>query len=369
MTISANTKFFFISILLTSLLGCAQFGPDLMKKGRNEYNKVLAQTEDEEILLNLVRLRYADNPSFLKVNSVSTAFNWKEGYGFDASFFKGVQDGKNNIGIRGNTEYIEKPTITYSPLSGSEYVKNFLTPVNSDLILLLARSGWSLDRVVRLTVNRINKIENAPTASGPTPKSRPVFKEFIKLSRKLNSLNQNSKISFGYQMEGNPNKTALLIKKKYQSDKEVLDLKEMLKINTSNTIIPIANYVEMADEAYSNDINLESRSLAGILFFLSHGVQIPLDDLEQGRVTQTKDIDGKNFNWAEVLNDLFTVYTSKEPPKDATIAVEYRNNWFYIKDNDMDTKYTLMLLNQISSLQSGNIDKPGPLLTLPVSGN
>ena len=61
-----------IFFLITSLLlsSCSQFGPDFMKAGRNEYNKVLAQTDDEEILLNLVRLRYADNPAFLKVNSV-----------------------------------------------------------------------------------------------------------------------------------------------------------------------------------------------------------------------------------------------------------------------------------------------------------
>jgi hypothetical protein len=33
----------------------------------------------------------------------------------------------------------------------------------------------------------------------------------------------------------------------------------------------------------------------------------------------------------------------------------------------MESKYTLMLLNQISALQSGNLEKVGPVLTLPVS--
>ena len=35
----------------------------------------------------------------------------------------------------------------------------------------------------------------------------------------------------------------------------------------------------------------------------------------------------------------------------------------------MQSKYTLMLLNQISALQSGKIEKSGPILTLPVSSN
>ena len=90
---------FLISCILLS--SCSQFGPDFMKAGRNDYNKVLAQTDDEETLLNLVRLRYADNPAFLKVNSVSTSFNWKEGFGLDGSIFESDAVGKNNIGIRG----------------------------------------------------------------------------------------------------------------------------------------------------------------------------------------------------------------------------------------------------------------------------
>ena len=68
-----------LAILLT---GCAQHGPDLVKAGRNDYNKVLVQTDEEEQLLNLVRLRYADNPMMLDVSSVSTSFTWTQsGFG------------------------------------------------------------------------------------------------------------------------------------------------------------------------------------------------------------------------------------------------------------------------------------------------
>ena len=52
------------------LSGCAQLGPDLVKAGRNDYNIMLQQTEDEELILNLVRVRYGDRPLFLDVNSV-----------------------------------------------------------------------------------------------------------------------------------------------------------------------------------------------------------------------------------------------------------------------------------------------------------
>jgi hypothetical protein len=171
----------------------------------------------------------------------------------------------------------------------------------------------------------------------------------------------------GYQLDGNPGDLALLIKKDYMSDADVEKFLSDLKINKKNNIIPITpNYFD----ASSNDnIQIESRSLAGILFFLSHGVSIPADDIQEGRVTVTKNESGEDFDWQDVMDNLFTVHTSKKPPEQATIAVEYRGNWFYIKDNDMQSKYTLMLLNQIAALQSGQIEKAGPILTLPVSSN
>ncbi|MDA9642721.1 hypothetical protein N9S84_01360, partial [Nitrosomonadales bacterium] len=83
------------------------------------------------------------------------------------------------------------------------------------------------------------------------------------------------------------------------------------------------------------------------------------------KVTKTKD--GQNFNWQNILSDLFVVYSQKEKPINASVKVKYRGHWFFIKDNDMESKYTLMLLNQITALQSGSLEKVGPVLTLPVS--
>ena len=61
-----------------AMSGCAQLGPNLVKAGRNDYNKILGQTEEEETLLNLVRLRYVDNPVMLDVSSVSSQSSTSE---------------------------------------------------------------------------------------------------------------------------------------------------------------------------------------------------------------------------------------------------------------------------------------------------
>ena len=78
-----------IALCVTMLLlsGCSQLGPDFMENGRNDYNKVLANTNDEEMLLNLVRRRYADSIAILEVNSVSTSLEWKRSGNLIANIF------------------------------------------------------------------------------------------------------------------------------------------------------------------------------------------------------------------------------------------------------------------------------------------
>ena len=351
-------------MLLFFLPSCSYLGPDFMEGNRNEYNKVLANTNDEEVLLNLVRRRYADSIAILEVNSVSTALEWKRNLGIAAKFFDGDTN-DNNLGLSGNSSYSEKPTITYIPLNGADYVKNVLSPISLDTILLLTRSGWAADRVIRLTVNKINGINNASEASGPTPSLAPKYKKFRLIADQIYKLQQTNSFTLGYQIEGSSEKLGLLIKRNQRESDAVQKFLDAINISTDNNIIPITPHYTGMDS--TKEIELNIRSLAGIQFFLSHGVIIPEEDLEKGRVQITKNDKGEIFDWGDVLSNLIIVHSSKERPKNSSVAVQYNSHWFYIKDNDMQSKYTLMLLNQISALQSGKVIRAGPILTLPVS--
>ena len=60
-----------LSIMLTA---CARIGPDIIQASGNDYNIAIQRTIDEQLLLNLIRLKYHDSPFFLEVNSVSSQF-------------------------------------------------------------------------------------------------------------------------------------------------------------------------------------------------------------------------------------------------------------------------------------------------------
>src|SRR5258708_7972963 len=53
--------------------GCS-FGPNAVHKTRLPYNEAVKVTSEEQLLLNVVRLRYSDNPSSLAVTTVAAQF-------------------------------------------------------------------------------------------------------------------------------------------------------------------------------------------------------------------------------------------------------------------------------------------------------
>ncbi len=95
-----------ISLLgLTVLLGgCTQLGPKLVQPGRNDYNQVLARSDQEEQLMNLVRMRYADNPLMLDVSSVSTSFEWSQNLSAIGAAFDSAES-DSGLGVSGNIAY------------------------------------------------------------------------------------------------------------------------------------------------------------------------------------------------------------------------------------------------------------------------
>jgi hypothetical protein len=346
------------------LSGCVQLGPKLVQAGRNDYNQVLAQTDDEEMLLNLVRLRYADSPVVMEVTSVSTSFNWQQGV--DAEGFQYEPNSVDSrVGVRGALKYSESPTITYTPLGGADFVRSVLTPIRLEALVLLARSGWSVERLLRVMVNRMNGVSNAFQASGPTPRTAPPFEDFRRAAKALRELQNQGLLTSGYKGDGDERRLALQIEPGAAGSAALGELSALTGLPAVGGTFPLDS---SGKGRRSDALGLELRSMVGVMFYLSHAVDVPQRDIDAGRVAVTRTEGGEPFDWGLVVGDLLQIKSQDRPPANATIAVKYRDTWFYIDDTDTDSKYTFMLLQQLGALQAGNIERAAPVLTLPVGG-
>ncbi|GAX63057.1 hypothetical protein SCALIN_C47_0028 [Candidatus Scalindua japonica] len=314
------------------------------------------------MLLNLVRLKYRDSPYFLEVASVTTSLSVETNVGIDAiiPFSKAHNTLEPGLGFKEST----KPTITYTPLRGEDFLKSVLSPISLDAILLMTQSGWSIERVFGVCIERINDLNNASRASGPTPEKAPKYKEFRVLLKLLRQLQLEGLVEMGPGLDVNTKNLILLFKQGHNCENEIIEIKSLLNVTQQSNQFSISTNFLYTKE---NQLNMRARSIISVLFYLSQNIDIPEEHKKAGLITVTKTQGGEEFNWGETPGGmLFKVRFSKQKPRNAFISVPYRGAWFYIADNDLCSKSTFLLLKQLFSLQSGQRKYIGPSLTLPV---
>ena len=337
------------------LAGCAGGFHSTLKYSSIGFNKSLQHAISEQMLLNLVRLRYGESPVFLEISSITTQFSFSGNLGGKANLVEGPESYSLDLGI----SYAEKPTFTFIPLQGETFARRFLSPIPLEHLILLLNSGWRIDRILRLCVQSINGLPNAPTASGPTPALAPEFKHFLNLAKKLEILRKKGKIKFLFIREKEKVFPALVF---LGEDPLIEEVRQILGLKPA----PYYPLVGSETKRSAKVIQIETRSLIGTLFYLANGIEVPEEDLNTGKVVLTRYPDGKLFSWKSLLGDLFQVHYQKSLPSDALIAVKYRNYWFYISDRDISTKSTFILLQQLFALEASKGKGVAPLLTIPI---
>jgi hypothetical protein len=337
--------------------GCTNLGPQAIQGSRTDYNIALRQTEDEQLLLNLVRLRYRDRVLFLQLSTLTTQFTFAASGNISSEF----GDTPSLYGINGRVAIEEKPTVTYTPLQGGDYVEQVLSPIKLETLFLLNGSGWSSERLFRTLIEQLNGVENAPGASGPTPDHVPEYEKFLHVTQLLRRLEVAGLVTGA----GSESGMVLQFESAAQQVPDYQNLMEMLGLDPTIGVYPITTGIGRQE---ANSLNVRFRSFAGVMYFLSQAIDIPAKDVSAGRVTVTRDDSGRSFDWAQVTAGLMYIKSSEDRPKNASVAVFYRGSWFYIDDSDLNSKSTFSMLGQVFALQSGDVEPAALLLTLPVGG-
>ncbi len=340
---------------------CHSLGPRSITKTHGAYGHAIALSRNEQFLQNLVKLRYRESPYFLEVNSVTASLSFQSALGVESELSTGP--GADLVTPNLGAGYSTSPTISYSPLQGEDFLRKVLVNVPVESLFVLMQSGWSAERVFGICVERINGLENAPTASGPTPSSPPknfaAFERFLELMESV----QNSEW-IRYAMDSETGMLSLEFEGNSSQEPALREIKNLLGIDPNKNVYSLSNGV---GNRGPDVISIRTRSIMSILFYLSQSVEVPPEHEEAGYVTVTRYSDGGRFDWrATPAGQRFRVFQSERPPRDAYLAVPYRRHWFAIADDDLDSKASFMLISQLFRLNAGAVEGVRPTLTIPV---
>jgi hypothetical protein len=402
-----------------SAAGCA-FGPKALERTHGRYNESIKEVSEEQLLLNLVRLRYNDSPSRLDVSSIAAQYELS-GMAQAQPFFTAQASAVSDL-IRSFTAVLpsaqvlgaNRPTVSLTPADDRTTVRRFLTPLDPEELFFFAQSGWPISLLFRLYVEYLNGVPNAPSAGGPVRDVVPTFETFLRVVELLQVVQDRdyARIVAGEKEKRsggpvpNPKVKASDVlnaaKAEYEYrtyDKDTWELvktekKLLVKVNPDAVSRPeiqelcqllrlqpgqLEYEVKLGDkDPYLTEITPQTlsslrivpRSAVQVLFFLSHGVQVPVEHLNSGIAKATVGPDGEVFDWQRLTGGVFSVHSSKQHcrPRHAHVAVKYYGYWFYIDDRDQESKTTFTFVQQLVRLDVAPKEKEaaGPVLTLPV---
>jgi hypothetical protein len=152
--------------------GCTAISGGVLRDSREQFNETAQITNAEQILRNIVRLRYASSPYFLEISTVSTSATMSGTLGVSANTSPSIQGLGPNVSINPAVSYSQTPSFV-QPLTGDKLARQLLRPVEMWTLALLRTAGWGLRDILLVLVDSINGISNAPTATQFAPEVSP----------------------------------------------------------------------------------------------------------------------------------------------------------------------------------------------------
>jgi hypothetical protein len=375
----AKTAIFHMVMLCTILTGCS-LGPTALKGNRLDYNTSIHKSNGEELLLNLVRAKYFEQPFFLLVGAVSSSFDYSASLGANRTFLDRQPPSNINTTVLSlGAEYSEKPTITYTPLQGEQNAKRLLSELNLEEFVLLARAGCPMDILLRMLVKQVGNLNASPVQKIRAGDAETSYDRFLMLARMLRKLQGRGDLEFVRFEKDKLGVESVIMQLRYSGQQEAEKLEGLLGIEPERLTAPdgrIVSVVKLMDlrdlaggikkEERGPVISLRLRNFIQVLYFLAWGVEVPEDHIEEGIARSYRSPEGKTVDLRDFFKDLFRVGCSWSRPWNAYVAVCHRGRWFSIADNDLQSKEVFSIVSALFDLQSKEVQGVAPLLTLPV---
>ncbi len=347
-------------LALSGLQSCSFFGPRTLRQGRPAYNNAIVETNSEQELAMIVRMRYGLATSQLAVSSITANVRFSASLRTQAGFGPSENFEGNLVPFSGGVTYDENPTISYVPVQGEEHIRRLMSPIPLALLVPLLNSGTEIAQILTILVSRINGIPNpnflAPQA---TPDNR-----FARLAALVDEVSLADKLEI-VESIGTKERYRFWIHDYAPAYRtQVQELVNLLGIGGvaargEDISLPLVAAVR---PPMKRSVAIQPRSVFDLGIIASATVDVPEEDRFEGLTLEHPKLG--------LAGEYIKIRRAKDRPVKAAAATRVRDWWYYIAGNDRKSKMYFRIFGALMSAQIAAAVKgvsSAPVLTVPVS--
>ena len=338
-----------------SLSGCASFGPGSVDRDRFDYINAIASSWKQQTLLNIVKMRYADTPVFLDVGQIISGYQLQGAVAIGGTLNSASALG-NILNLGAAETYIDKPTITYTPLTGAHFIQVMITPIPPPALLMRAEEGWPIDMLLQIGAQSINGLSNRKGGA----RGHAADPDFVRLLAALQRLQASGVIDFRVEVSGDSKQegTILVISQKDLSPEVKADRALVRKLLGLRLDLEEYKIVFGTLSRKDDEIAMQTRSGFQILNLLGSYVEVPPEHVAERRTYPPIPVS------SNALPPLIRIHAEQSQPADAFAAVKYRDYWYWIDDRDFRSKGIFTFLMIIMTLAETEEKAQAPIVTI-----
>jgi hypothetical protein len=352
---------FVMLLACVSECGCANFGTTRFYEDQVGYSRAVGEADKTNTLLNVARIRYADAPVVLQPTQVISGYQLQRNVsgGFEA--FPAANP-STFVNAAASAQLQQSPTFTFQPLSGAQVAQSFLHPLPPADLLPFVMGDVPVDVLFRLTVQSINGLSNtlalAQTGAAGSP-------DFFALLHDLRLLQMAGLVSVTSHEKtarptshGNSEPSRLYLSFASTRDPALMEVVEEVKRLLN--IPPAANEAEVfyGVNAQPGQVAIRTRSMLNVLAQVSLQIDVPQDDIARHLTLPTVGNIGPEHR------PVVIIHSGAAAPADVFTSVDYHQTWFWISEDDFDSKLAFSVLQVLLALGRSEVT-PGAIVTIP----